>query len=129
VLEAWPAVRLRVPDARLMVIGDGDDAPRLRAKAEDLGLSGSVEFKGFLSDPDLAACYRESSVFVMPSLNEGFGLVYLEAMRQGLPCIGSIHDAAGDVIEDGVTGFLIDQRDLQGLAGRLVLFHDFRETA
>jgi len=119
-LEAWPVVRERVKGARLVVVGDGDDAARLRAKADGLRLSGSVEFAGFVSERRRAELYREASVFAMPSLNEGFGLVYLEAMRHGLPCIGSTHDAAGDVIQDGVTGFLVDQQDTEALTDRLV---------
>ena len=119
-LEAWPIVREYVPGARLVVAGDGDDAARLRAKAEGLRLSGAVEFAGFVSEAGREALYRSASAFAMPSLNEGFGLVYLEAMLHGLPCIGSIHDAAGDVIQDGVTGFLVNQRDTAALADRIV---------
>jgi len=58
-------------------------------------------------------------VFAMPSRGEGFGIAYLEAMAHGLPCIGSVHDAAGEVIEDGVTGYLVDQSDTRALADRV----------
>jgi phosphatidylinositol alpha-1,6-mannosyltransferase len=119
-LEAWPAVRAQVPSARLFVVGDGDDAARLRSKAEALGLNDSVTFTGFVTDAVLDEMYGRASVFAMPSREEGFGLVYLEAMRRGLPCIGSIHDAAGDVIVDGQTGFLVDQADVPMLAHRVV---------
>jgi phosphatidylinositol alpha-1,6-mannosyltransferase len=120
VLEAWPAVRAQVGTARLIVVGDGDDVPRLKAKASSLALGDSVVFAGFVSDRELAELYRQSAVFAMPSREEGFGLVYLEAMANGLPCIGSVHDAAGGVIVDGLTGYLIDQADVAGLADRLV---------
>jgi phosphatidylinositol alpha-1,6-mannosyltransferase len=119
-LDAWPAVIARVPDARLVIVGTGDDEPRLKQKAIDLGLRTAVVFTGFASPDDLQSAYRRAAVFAMPSRNEGFGLVYLEAMAHGLPCVGSVHDAAGDVIDDGVTGFLVDQSDCAGLAARLV---------
>jgi glycosyltransferase involved in cell wall biosynthesis len=55
----------------------------------------------------------------MPSRGEGFGLTYLEAMSAGLPCVGSVHDAAPEIVEDGVTGFLIDQGNKAQLVDRL----------
>jgi phosphatidylinositol alpha-1,6-mannosyltransferase len=115
-LEAWPAVRSRIPGARLVVIGEGDDVERLRGKAGRLGLGAHVFFTGFVDDAELEVWYREASLLAMPSREEGFGLVYLEAMARGIPCIGSVHDAAGSVIEDGVTGCLVDQSDSLGMA-------------
>lgn len=120
-LEAWPAVIARVPAARLVFAGTGDDVSRLEAKAASLGVAGSVIFTGFVSRQVLTELYRRAAVFALPSRREGFGLVYLEAMAERLPCIGTIHDAAGDVIEDGVTGFLVRQADTNALAARLLL--------
>jgi phosphatidylinositol alpha-1,6-mannosyltransferase len=119
-LDALPAVRRQIPEAKLVFVGTGDDVARLRVKARALGVSPYVEFRGFLSDDAVTAAYREASLFAMPSRGEGFGLVYLEAMAEGLPCVGSIHDAAVEVIEDGVTGYLIDQQDGGALVDRLV---------
>jgi phosphatidylinositol alpha-1,6-mannosyltransferase len=119
-LEAWPLVAARFPDARLVLAGTGDDVPRLKAKAAALGLGSKAIFTGFVSRPVLTSLYQHAAVFAMPSREEGFGLVYLEAMVHGLPCIGSIHDAAGDVIEDGKTGFLVDQANTEELADRLL---------
>jgi phosphatidylinositol alpha-1,6-mannosyltransferase len=118
-LEAWPAVRARIPDARLVFAGAGDDVARLRAKAAALGLAPSVMFPGFVSDAALESLYRHAAVFAMPSRDEGFGLVYLEAMSHRLPCLGSTHDAARETIEGGVTGLLVPQDDVAGLAGAL----------
>jgi phosphatidylinositol alpha-1,6-mannosyltransferase len=120
-LEAWPAVLARQPDAELVIVGGGDDQERLRAKARALGIDSRVLFTGFVDDARLEAIYGRAAVFAMPSRGEGFGLAYLEAMAHGLPCIGSIHDAAGEVIDDGVTGFLVDQADARALADRLAL--------
>ena len=118
-LDAWPAVLARIPDAQLIFVGDGDDADRLKARARQVPSPESVIFTGFVSDAVLDRLYRRASVFAMPSRDEGLGLVYLEAMAHGLACIGSVHDAATEVIEDGVTGYLVDQADTARLAERL----------
>jgi phosphatidylinositol alpha-1,6-mannosyltransferase len=118
-LDAWPSVIAREPDAQLVMVGGGDDQARLRDKARTLGVERRVVFTGFVDETTLAAIYERAVVFAMPSRGEGFGLAYLEAMDHGLPCIGSIHDAAAEVIEDGVTGFLVDQADRPALADRL----------
>jgi phosphatidyl-myo-inositol dimannoside synthase len=118
-IEAWPGVIARVPGAQLVLVGSGDDVERLRTKAAALGVAHAVLFTGFVSAPRLRALYERAALFAMPSRGEGFGLVYLEAMSYGLPCIGSIHDAAGEIIDEGVTGFLVDQADTATLAGRI----------
>lgn len=119
-LDAWPDVRKTVPDARLVFVGDGDDVVRLREKAGALGIGTSVLFAGFVSEADLIGFYRSAAAFAMPSRGEGFGLVYLEAMSHGVPCVAALDDAAGEVVEDGRTGFLIRQDDRQALADRLI---------
>jgi phosphatidyl-myo-inositol dimannoside synthase len=119
-LEAWPSVAARVPDARLVFVGQGDDVERLAGKASALGIAASVRFTGFVPRDMLRGLYARAALMALPSRREGFGLVYLEAMAQGLPCIGSVHDAAGDVIRDGVTGYLVDQADTALLASRIV---------
>ncbi len=93
----------RVPGAQLVVAGLGNDVPRLQAKARALGVP-RVVFCGFLPRDALTVLWSRIAVFAMPSAREGFGLVYLEAMRAGRPCIGSTSDAAGDIIVHGETG-------------------------
>ncbi len=107
-IEAWPSVARQVPGARLVIAGAGDDMLRLQKAASEAGLNGSVDFVGFVGDADLDALYRQSTVFAMPSRGEGFGLVYLEAMARGVPCVASTADAAREVVVDGVTGHLVD---------------------
>ena len=105
VLEAL----VRLPGARLVVAGEGDDRFRLQGRAAELGLQKRVLFTGFVSEATLAELYRRSAAFVLPSLGEGFGLVYLEAMRAGKPCIAARGSAAEEVVADGTTGFLVDR--------------------
>jgi phosphatidylinositol alpha-1,6-mannosyltransferase len=118
-IDALPDVLRHVPDARLVFVGTGDDVDRLQHRASASGVGAHVTFTGFLPDDALQRAYAEASVFAMPSRGEGFGLAYLEAMASGLPCVGSVHDAASEVIDDGVTGYLVDQQDTAEIAARL----------
>jgi phosphatidyl-myo-inositol dimannoside synthase len=97
-------------------VGGGDDTKRLMDKAAASRAARQIHFTGFVAKPMLDAWYRSAALFALPSRGEGFGLVYLEAMAHRLPCIGSIHDAAGEVIVDGRTGRLVDQDDRERLA-------------
>jgi phosphatidylinositol alpha-1,6-mannosyltransferase len=119
-LAALPRVRARVPHAQLWIVGSGDDAPRLESTARERGVAGAVRFLGRVSDAELGSLYRSASVFAMPSRQEGFGLVYAEAMWHGLPCIGSTLDAAGEVIAEGETGLLVPYDAPEPLADALV---------
>jgi phosphatidyl-myo-inositol dimannoside synthase len=119
-LECWPQVVTRVPTAQLVVVGLGDDCDRLQEKARALGVASHVLFCGFVPAPVLSTLWQRIAVFAMPSAREGFGLVYLEAMRAGRPCIGSISDAAGDIIVDHETGLLVDRANRTALAEALV---------
>lgn len=116
-IDLWPRIRDEVPDARLVVAGEGDDRTRLEARAAVLGRH--VRFLGRVSDQALDALYRDCAFFVMPSRDEGFGLVFLEAMRAGKACIGGA-GAAAEVIEDGVTGLVVDAADMEEVAKAVV---------
>lgn len=118
-IDAWPLVVARVPGARLIIVGEGDDAGRLKEKASASGAAAAIAFTGFVSKPALDALYERAALFALPSRGEGFGLVYLEAMSHRLACVGSIHDAAREVIVDGRTGRLVDQHDVGQLADTL----------
>ena len=126
-LECWNSVLKREPDAQFVIVGGGDDLPRLRARAVSLGIEGQTLFTGFVDAATLAGIWKRAAVFAMPSEGEGFGLVYLEAMRASLPCIGSTTDAAGDIIQDGKTGFLVDRSSRDGLAAAIVRLLENRD--
>ena len=114
---------VRVPDARLVVAGDGGDRPRLEAKANGLGIGDRVLFTGFTSEATLVELYRRCAAFAMPSRGEGFGLVYLEAMRAGRPVLAARGSAAEEIVVDGATGLLVDPDDreeLRDALGRLL---------
>jgi phosphatidylinositol alpha-1,6-mannosyltransferase len=106
-LELWPAVLEQFPGFHLVIAGDGSYRPHLQQKASALGLQDAVHFTGSVSDEELQQLYSDCDFFVMPSVGEGFGLVYLEAMRAHKACIGA-PGAAAFVIADGETGIIAD---------------------
>jgi phosphatidylinositol alpha-1,6-mannosyltransferase len=118
-LEVWPAVRSQVPGASLVIAGGGDDRARLQQKASALGLDEAVFFEGVVDDARLQALYRSAALFAMPSSNEGFGLVYVEAMRAGLPCIVA-PGAAEEIVEHERTGLVVPARDRASIERALV---------
>jgi phosphatidylinositol alpha-1,6-mannosyltransferase len=108
-IDAWPRIVALVPDAQLVIAGQGDDVPRLKEKAARSSVGQSITFVVFVSPEVRDALYEQAALFALPSRGEGFGLVYLEAMSHRRACVGSVHDAARDVIVDGRTGRLVDQ--------------------
>jgi len=118
-LDVWRDVAGAVPGAALRIVGDGDDRRRLEAKAASLGLAGAVSFLGRIDEDDLEREYERATAFVMPSRDEGFGFVFVEAMRAGRACVGA-RGAASEIIDDGVSGLLVDPDDRAGLASAVV---------
>jgi glycosyltransferase involved in cell wall biosynthesis len=108
------------PAPHLNLVGTGDDQPRLRAVALKLGVESRVTSWGVLDDAQLAAAYEDCDVFVMPSKKEGFGIVFLEAMLRGKPCIGGAHGGTPEVIEHGKSGFLVEYGDVDALVRYLL---------
>jgi phosphatidyl-myo-inositol dimannoside synthase len=120
-LEALLLVKDKLPEILLLIVGRGNLRDSLEKEVSRKGLSANVIFTGFVSDNLLSILYETTQVLAMPSRGEGFGLVYLEAMAHGKPCIGSTVDAAGEVILDGETGFLVDPDKAADLAAKIVL--------
>jgi glycosyltransferase involved in cell wall biosynthesis len=121
-IEALPLVRANGFEISLTVVGDGDDAPRLKELADRTGMASHVHFKGAVPQPELERLLAGCDIFAMPSAKEGFGIVFLEAMRYGKPCIGGNHGGTPEVIEDSKDGYLVEFGDLRQLAGRLERF-------
>lgn len=130
-LNAWRGVLNRVPDAQLVIVGRGDDAPRLQTLAREGGVEANVIFAGHVGEAELDVLYECAALFAMPSLGEGFGVVYLEAMRHARACLACADDAAAEIVQDGVTGVLVPNREPQTLASSLsaLLENDARRAA
>jgi glycosyltransferase involved in cell wall biosynthesis len=120
-IHAIARLRADVPGLHLVVVGGGDDLPRLRRIAADLGVVDSVHFLENLSREEVAACYEHAELFALPSTGEGFGLVFLEAMVFAKPAIGAACGGTTDVVEDGVNGLLVPPHDAERLAQSLAL--------
>lgn len=103
------------PHAVLRIIGRGDDLPRLQQLAARHGVQDSVEFCGYVDDTRLGNELRACSLFALPSSEEGFGLVYVEAMAAGRPCLGARAGGVPDVITPE-TGILIEAGNVDDIA-------------
>jgi phosphatidyl-myo-inositol dimannoside synthase len=124
-IRAVAHLRTSIPILHLVAVGGGDDLPRLRTLAADLGVAACVHFLENLSREEIAACYAQADLFALPSTGEGFGLVFLEAMAFARPVIGASCGGTTDVIEDGVNGLLVPPQDLDHLVHTLNrLLHD-----
>ncbi len=125
VILALPQLTRIVPELVFVIAGDGDDRDRLEQLARTRGLSHRVIFKGAVSDEELVELYKNCDVFLMPSSQEGFGIVFLEAMAFKKPVIGGNHGGTPEVILDNETGFLVEHGDVDALAQRIaVLLND-----
>lgn len=120
IIRALPAVLQRVPDARLAVVGSGDNREELARLARGMGLGDRVTFTGFVSSAEKVDWMRRSHVIVNPSPREGWGLTNIEANACGTPAVASDADGLRDSVRDGVTGLLFPYGDHRMLAERLI---------
>ncbi|WP_088893497.1 glycosyltransferase [Leptolyngbya ohadii] len=118
-LRALPTIAQAIPNVKYLVIGRGDDQPRLEKLAVDLGMRDRVVFAGFVPTADLVAHYRLADAYVMPS-QEGFGIVYLEAMACGVSVISGDADGSADPLQDGRLGWRVPHRDPDAVAAACI---------
>jgi glycosyltransferase involved in cell wall biosynthesis len=112
--------RLADLPARYVVVGDGNDRPRLEALAHELGIDAKVEFTGAIGRESLLKYYRESDLFVLVPRQsrfdvEGFGIVYIEATASGVPVLGTSYRGGTDAIQEGVNGFVLRSADVKSI--------------
>lgn len=120
VIRALPDVARIVPDIAYVIVGRGDDKDRLEMIAEECGVSDRVHFAGFVPEEEKARAYSVADAYVMPSMGEGFGFVYLEAMACGIPVVGSALDGSVEALKNGELGQLIDPFDQAALVDAVV---------
>jgi glycosyltransferase involved in cell wall biosynthesis len=115
-VEAFSTVRKRFPEARLTIAGDGPERSALETQARALGLEPAVRFTGLLSPEGVPAAMNEASLVLMPSREESFGLVALEAGLMGRPVVASDVGGLPEVVRHGVTGWTVPRDDAEALA-------------
>lgn len=125
-VAAMPALRSRVPDAALLLVGDGPYRDHLERLVDRLDLRGHVVLTGKVAADELPAHYAAGDVFAMPCRTrnrgldvEGLGIVYLEASATGLPVVAGDSGGAPDAVREGVTGFVVPGKDRARVADRL----------
>jgi phosphatidylinositol alpha-1,6-mannosyltransferase len=120
VIRMLPQVLSQHPDSIYLIVGDGDDRPRLESLAVECGVVKNVQFTGFVPAEELPDYFRLADVFVMPSAGEGFGIVFLEAMATGVRVIGGSQDGSRDALCDGALGTLVDPENCEELVSALL---------
>jgi glycosyltransferase involved in cell wall biosynthesis len=110
------------PDVALSVVGEGPMRSEWEGLAASLGIASRVRFAGEVGDDDLPGIYHQATAFVLPSnaRSESFGVVQLEAMASGLPCVTTeVGTGTSWVVQDGVTGWVVPSSDPAALAGAI----------
>jgi glycosyltransferase involved in cell wall biosynthesis len=115
-LRAAAILRARIPAARVRIVGEGPESARLRALHLGLGLGDTVTFLGDISRQALAVEYVGADCFCLPTVQEGFGLVFAEAMAAGLPVVACRAAAVPEIVADRRTGLLVNPRAPEELA-------------
>jgi phosphatidylinositol alpha-1,6-mannosyltransferase len=128
-VSLWPKVVAAVPDARLLLVGKGPALEALRDLAKASPAAANIDIAGFVPEGEIEAVWRRATLFAMPSLTEGFGLVFIEAMRRGLPVIASDADAGREVNVDGLTGYTRNRDDEPRLVESIVTLLRDRDLA
>ncbi|WP_048190625.1 glycosyltransferase family 4 protein [Methanobacterium sp. SMA-27] len=110
-IKSIQIVKQKSPNVRCMIVGDGPERSKLEELSFNLKIQENIEFMGFTENyDDLIGYMKSSSVFVLPSIREGFGIVVIEANACGLPVVVVNHkmNAAVDLVQDGINGFRAD---------------------
>jgi glycosyltransferase involved in cell wall biosynthesis len=118
-LRAAVVLVRRIPEAQVRIVGAGPESLRLRALHRELQLGDSVVLLGEVTRRTLAVEYVSAHCFCLPTVQEGFGLVFAEAMAAGLPVVACRAAAVPEIVDDGRTGILVDPRRPDELAGAL----------
>ncbi|MCC5623174.1 glycosyltransferase family 4 protein [Nostoc sp. CHAB 5715] len=119
-LHALLKVRLHVPNVHFILVGKGDDIPRIQALVSNLNLQYCVTIAGFVPDEELCDYYNLCDVFALPSKKEGFGIVYLEALACGKPVLAGKQDGSIEPLAEGKLGCLVDPDNVEEIADNLI---------
>ncbi|MFP4459037.1 MAG: glycosyltransferase family 4 protein [Candidatus Zixiibacteriota bacterium] len=119
-IDALPKIRKVVKDARLVIVGDGDYLPELKAKVDQMSLNGIVEFAGFVSAEKKVEILQKCWVVVNPSAKEGWGLTVVESNACGTPVVASDVPGLRDAVVDDITGLLFQYGNIDEIADKTI---------
>ena len=120
ILEALPQIRQVFPNVNYIIVGEGDERPRIEQLISQRQLQDCVTLAGFVPDVELCDYYNLCDIFAMPSKGEGFGIVYLEALACGKPTLGGNQDGAIDALCHGELGALVAPDDVGAIAKTII---------
>jgi glycosyltransferase involved in cell wall biosynthesis len=118
-LDTLALLRAERPDVLLTIAGDGPDRAMLEVQAQSLHIESNVKFLGYQSQAQVRALMQNTDVFVMASFAEGVPVVLMEAMAAGVPVVATRIAGVPELVEDGISGFLVPPGDSQALAERI----------
>jgi glycosyltransferase involved in cell wall biosynthesis len=119
-LRTLPSILAAYPDTNLLIAGDGPERQHLHSLAKDLGILGRVQFLGPVPNHDLPALYQRATIFVSPSLSEGFGLTVAEALACECAVIASDLPAMRDIFTDGISGLTTTPGNADDLTSKIL---------
>ena len=119
-IQSIPLIHKCYPNTKLRIVGDGEHRKYLEELTEKNGLSGSVEFVGFLPHDEIPNHLRNADLFLLPSLTEGLPLTLLEAMACGLPVISTPVSIAPEIIENWNNGIIVPFKSPEGIAEAVI---------
>ncbi|WP_397328930.1 glycosyltransferase [Nostoc sp. FACHB-190] len=120
ILQALPQIRRVIPNVHYVLVGEGNDRPRIEQLISQLQLQDCVTLAGYIPDEQLRDYYNLCDVFAMPSKGEGFGIVHLEALACGKATLGGNKDGAVDALCQGELGALVDPDDIEAIAYNII---------
>ena len=132
-IRAFARVVQKYPEIMYQIIGDGNLSSNLSQLIEQLKLGEHVQLLGWRKHAEVVKLIKEADVFLAPSITaengdqEGIPVVLMEALAQGLPVVSTLHSGIPELVEDGVSGFLVKERDVDALADRLSYLIDYPE--
>ncbi len=109
ILEVWKEIIKKHKNIKLNIVGKSIIKDKIINKIEEYQIQETVVYHGYVAEDKIQKLWNETDIFIMPGTVEGFGFVYIEAMKNSVPIIASIHDAGNEINKNEVTGFNIDQ--------------------